>query len=149
MVLQESVTKISWRDSLNRWESATSHGSRRSQTETAGVHQWEKPVVSSRQRDMKPQRRNAGGRKSKCSASLSSSSQTFVCPKCASRISLYSHQRVCKNWPSTFPKILVCEEWAITDSALCTRTSYGQKTSLTNNKKANNKTSKPALTNPS
>ena len=34
-------------------------------------------------------------------ASLSSSSQTFVCPKwssvCASRIGLYSHQRACKN----------------------------------------------------
>ena len=34
-------------------------------------------------------------------ASLPSSSQTFVCPKCgrgcASRIGLYSHQRACKN----------------------------------------------------
>ena len=50
-------------------------------------------------------------------ASLPSSSQTFVCPKCsrgcASRIGVYSHQRACKNWPSTFPTILVCEEWAI------------------------------------
>ena len=50
-------------------------------------------------------------------ASLPSSSQTFVCPKCgmgcASRIGLYGHQRACKNWPSTFPTILVCEEWAI------------------------------------
>ena len=50
-------------------------------------------------------------------ASLSSSSQTFVCPRCgrgcASRIGLYSHQRACKNWPSTFPTIHVCEEWAI------------------------------------
>ena len=56
-------------------------------------------------------------------ASLPSSSQTFACPKCgrgcASRIGLYSHQRAfldqlaCKNWPSIFPSILVCEEWAI------------------------------------
>ena len=28
-------------------------------------------------------------------------------------ISLCSHQRTCKNWPSTFPTILVCKEWAI------------------------------------
>ena len=45
-------------------------------------------------------------------ASLPSSTQTFICPKCsmlsASRISLYSHHRVCKNWPSIFPKIFVC-----------------------------------------
>ena len=34
------------------------------QTETAGAHQWEKPVVSSRQRDMNSQRKDAGGRKS-------------------------------------------------------------------------------------
>ena len=50
-------------------------------------------------------------------ASLPSSSQTFVCPKCgrgcASRIGLYSHQRAYKNWPPTFPTILVCEEWTI------------------------------------
>ena len=50
-------------------------------------------------------------------ASQSSSTQTFVCPKCGrvctSRTGLYSHQRACKNWPSTFPKILICEEWAI------------------------------------
>ena len=26
---------------------------------------------------------------------------------------LYSHQRACKNWPSIFPTILICEEWAI------------------------------------
>ena len=63
-MFQESVTKISWRDSLHRRESAISHGSRRPQTETAGAHQWEKPVVSSRQRGIKPQRKNAGGRKS-------------------------------------------------------------------------------------
>ena len=64
MVLQESVTKISWKDSLHKRESAISHGSRRPQTETAGAHQWGKPVVSSRQRGIKPQRRNAGGRES-------------------------------------------------------------------------------------
>ena len=38
-------------------------GSGRPQTETAGAHQLEKPVVSSRQRGIKPQRKNAGGRK--------------------------------------------------------------------------------------
>ena len=47
-------------------------------------------------------------------ASLPPSSQTFACPKCgrrcASRIGLYSHQRACKNRPSIFPTILVCEE---------------------------------------
>ena len=65
MVLQESVTKISWRDSLHRRESAISHDSRRPQTETAGAHQWEKTVLSSRQSGMKPQRKNSRGRKSK------------------------------------------------------------------------------------
>ena len=39
VVLQESVTRISWRDSSHRRESAISHGSRRLQTETAGAHQ--------------------------------------------------------------------------------------------------------------
>ena len=50
-------------------------------------------------------------------ASLQSSFQTFVCPKCSkvctSRIGLYS-QRACKNWPSTFPRIPIYEEWANT-----------------------------------
>ena len=64
MVIQESVTKISWRDCLHSWETAISHGSRRPQTETAGAHQWGKPVVSLRQEGMKPLRKNAGGRKS-------------------------------------------------------------------------------------
>ena len=45
-------------------ESAISRGSGRPQTETAGAHQREKPVVSSRQRGIKPQSKNAGGRKS-------------------------------------------------------------------------------------
>ena len=39
IVLKESVTKISCRDSLHRRDSAISHGSRRPQTETAGAHQ--------------------------------------------------------------------------------------------------------------
>ena len=64
MVLQESVTKISWGPSLHRQESAISHSSRRPQTETAGARQWEKPVMCSRQRGIKLQRKNAGGRKS-------------------------------------------------------------------------------------
>ena len=116
MMLQESVTKSSWRESLHRRESAISHGSRRPQTETAGAHQWEKPVVSSRQRGIKLQRKKLRRQKERA-ASLPSSSQTFICPKCcrrcASRIGLYSHQRACKNWPSTFPTILVCEKLAI------------------------------------
>lgn len=33
---------------------------------------------------------------------------------CAPRIGLYSHQCACKNWPSTFPRILFCKELAIT-----------------------------------
>ena len=49
---------------MQRRESTINHGSRRPQTETAGAHQREKPVVSSRQRGIKPQRKNAGGRKS-------------------------------------------------------------------------------------
>ena len=63
-MLQETVTKTSWRDSFDTRESAITHGSRRPQTEKVGDHQWEKPVVSSRQRGMKPQSKNAGGRKS-------------------------------------------------------------------------------------
>ena len=55
-------------------------------------------------------------KKKKRAAPLPSSAQTFVCPKCgrecASRIGLYSLQRVCKNWLSAFPTILVCKEWA-------------------------------------
>ena len=49
----------------------------------------------------------------KWAASQSSLAKTFPCPKrsslsrvCASRTRLYSHQRPCKNWPSTFPKSL-------------------------------------------
>ena len=115
MVLQESATKITWRDSLHRRESAISHGSRRPQTETAGAHQREKPVVfeAERHKAKKEKRRQQKVR----AASLPPSFQTFVCPKCGrgctSRIRIYSHQRACKNWPSTFPTILVCEEWAI------------------------------------
>ena len=56
-------------------------------------------------------------------ASLPSSFQTFVCPKCdrgcALRMGLYSHQRACKNWPSTHQAILVCEEWAINRVPMC------------------------------
>ena len=54
----------SGRDSLHRLQSAINHGSRRPQTETAGAHQWEKPVVSLTQSGMKPQKKDAGGKKS-------------------------------------------------------------------------------------
>ena len=47
-------------------------------------------------------------------ASQSSSAQTFACPKlsrvCASKDWLYNRKQACRNWPSTFPKIIVCEE---------------------------------------
>ena len=56
-VLQESIAKTSWRDSLYRRESTFNHGSRRPQTETVGTHQWEKHGVSLRQRGIKPQRK--------------------------------------------------------------------------------------------
>ena len=50
-------------------------------------------------------------------ASLSPSTQTFICSKCSrictSRTGLYSHQWACKNWPSTFQKIFIFEDWAI------------------------------------
>ena len=49
---------------LAQAESAISHGSRRPRTKTASAHQWEKPFVTSRQRGIKPQRRNAEGKKS-------------------------------------------------------------------------------------
>ena len=64
VALQESATEIRWIDSLQRRELAISHGSRRPKTGIAGAHQWEKPVVSSRQRGIKQQRKNARGRKS-------------------------------------------------------------------------------------
>ena len=39
---------------------------------------------------------------------------TVLLSVCTSGIVVHSYQRVCKNWPSTFPKILICEESAIT-----------------------------------
>ena len=60
----ESVTKINWRGSLHRRESTISHGSRRPQAKTVNAHQWEKPAISSKQRGMKPQKKDAGGKKS-------------------------------------------------------------------------------------
>ena len=56
-----------WRDSLHRQESAISHGSRRPQTEAVGAHQWEKPVVSSRQRGMKPEKKKTQEAERSCS----------------------------------------------------------------------------------
>ena len=86
--------------SLHRWESAISYGSRRPQTKTAGAHQWRKASCefeAERHKAVKEKRR----RQKERAASLPSSFQTFVCPKCgrgsASRIGLYSHQRACQN----------------------------------------------------
>ena len=80
-------------------------GNRKPHTEIVGVHQWVVPVVSLRQRGIKPQRKDAGGRKR--AASHSSSAQTFAHPKCSrvitSRVGLHSHHQACKSWPSTFP----------------------------------------------
>ena len=116
VVLQESVTKTSWTDSLHRQESTISHGSERRQAETVCAHQWGKPVTSSRQRHEAGKER--WRRQKKPTASQLSSAQTFTCPKCSrvctSRIRLQSHQHACKNWPSTFPKILVYKESTIT-----------------------------------
>ena len=62
---QESatLTKTSLRDTLHKQESTISCGSRMPQTKIAGAHQWERPVISSRQRGMKLQRKDTGGRK--------------------------------------------------------------------------------------
>ena len=114
VILQESVTRTSWRSSLQRRESTWWSWQQEASTETVGAHQWEKPVVSSRQRGLKSQMKDAGGRRASSIPNILR--QTFVCPKCgrfcAPRIGLYSHQGACRNWLSTFPKILVCEESA-------------------------------------
>ena len=57
-------------------------------------------VVSSRQRGMKPQRKDVGSRKSEqypYHPKLKPSSVQSAVGLCASRIGLYSHQRACKN----------------------------------------------------
>ena len=117
VVLQGSVTKTSWRDSLHRQESAISHGSRSPQIKIAGVHQWEKPVSQLFEAERHKAAKEKCRRQKERAASVPSSSHSFVCPKCsrgcASKIGLYSHQWACKNWPSTFPTILIREEWAI------------------------------------
>ena len=90
------------------------------QQEDSDRDSWHSPVrtasLSSRQRSMKPQRKKRRGQKER-TVFRSSSTQTFVCPKCsrvcASRIGLFSHQRACKNWPPYFLKILDGEESAI------------------------------------
>ena len=101
VVLQESITEISWRDSLCRWESAISHGSRRPQTKTDGAHQWEKSVISLRQRGIKLQRKDEGGRKCKHPSDhpwpKPSPIQTAV-GYVHKKID-YSHRQACKNWP--------------------------------------------------
>ena len=116
MVLQGNVTKASWRNSLHRWESTISHGSRRPQTKTAGAHQWEKPVVSLRQKSMKPQRKEAGGRKSEQPPNHHQPQPLTVDIKCTRvctlRIRLYSHQQACKDRTSTSSETLVCEQSA-------------------------------------
>ena len=108
MVLKVNVTKANWGESMHRRESTIRHSSRRPQTETAGAHQWEKPVVSSRQRGRKGKTHCHTPARQRATACLSSSARTFACPKwssvCASRFGLYSHQRACENWPSNFPK---------------------------------------------
>ena len=124
-----SITKTSWRDSLHRHESTISHGSRRRPTETVGIYQWGKPVVCSRQRGMKPQRKDAGSLKSQQQHSKypqpkASSVQSAV-GSAYQELGLYSHQRACKNWSSTFPKLLVFEESAIMFVLLQDGTEWG------------------------
>ena len=50
----QKCIKTSWRDGLHRQELPMSHGSRRPQTEAAGTHWLERPVVSSRHSGLKP-----------------------------------------------------------------------------------------------
>ena len=73
-----------------------------------GLRPWQ--LCSSVRKDgqgrrIKSQRKDARGKE--WAASQSSSAQTFTCRQCSgvctSRIGLYSHQRACKNWPSTMP----------------------------------------------
>ena len=119
------------------WEGKCNHGARRKrykdqlkrQLAQAGIsHQlwqqeasdWDSWLLTLRKASHKFEAERHEAAKEECrrqkeqAASLSSSSQTFICPKCsrvcAWRIGLYSHQRACKNWPSIFPNILVCEE---------------------------------------
>ena len=102
MVLQESATKISWSDSLHRQESTISHGSRRPQTMTVVLIREKR-----RSRQTHKVTKERRKRQKEWAASQSSSAQTFTCRQCSgvctSRIGLYSHQRACKNWPSTMP----------------------------------------------
>ena len=115
VVLQENITKTSWRDSLHSWESDMAAG---------GLKPRQRSSVGKASRKFEAERHEAT--KGRCrrwkeqAVSQSSSAPAFECPKCsmvcASRISLYSRQRTCKNWPSTFRTILVCEEWAIITS---------------------------------
>ena len=102
MVLQESATKISWSDSLHRQESTISHGSRRPQTMTVVLIREKR-----RSRQTHKVTKERRKRQKEWAASQSPSAQTFTCRQCSgvctSRIGLYSHQRACKNWPSTMP----------------------------------------------
>ena len=106
MVLQESVTKISRKDSLHRRESAISHGSRKASDRHSSCSSVRK--VSCKIEEERHEARKEKHRRQKERAAFqSSSTQTFVCPKCsrvyASKIGLSSHQRACKDGPSNLP----------------------------------------------
>ena len=92
------------KDQLKRQlaQAGISHQSQ--QQETADQDSWRSSVKKAscefeaeRHKAAKEKRR----RQKERAASLSSPSQTFVCPKCgrgcASRVGLYSHQQACKN----------------------------------------------------
>ena len=89
--LQRSAEET--RISHQSWQQeASDRGSSRSSVRKASCE-----FEAERHKAAKEKRR----RQKKRAASLSSPSQTFVCPKCgrgcASRSGLYSHQRACKN----------------------------------------------------
>ena len=96
-----NISHQSWQQEASDWDSWRS-----------SVRKASCEFEAERHKATKQKRR----RQKEQAASLPSSSQTFVYPKCgtgsASRIGLYSHQWLCKNWPSTFPTIIICEEWA-------------------------------------
>ena len=101
-LVQTGISHRSWQQEATDWDNWRS-----------SVRKASCVFKAERHKAAKEERR----RQKEHAASLPSSSQTFVYTKCgtgsASRIGLYSHQWLCKNWPSTFPTILICEEWAI------------------------------------
>ena len=90
---QAKISHLSWQQEASdrdSWHSSVRKASRKFEAERH---------VAAKERRRRQKER---------AASQSSSTQTFVCPKCGrgcvSRIGLYSHRGACKKWPATFPK---------------------------------------------